>query len=343
MVRRSSAAGALLVTAVTITCGACGTRSPLACEEELNPDVGGTLHFVVDRSTSMAQDGRWETMRSALADVMRSLDASVTVSVTLFPKPGVRGDGCAAGAIAVSPTVAGGGAAARAFLHETTALPPSGGTPTAKTLVELLPGLEQTRKKRSVYVVLATDGGPNCGEARGDCPLDQCTYNLEGTLERCPPTGPRNCCLEQGDGCLDVSATNEVLRAYRERDIPTYVVGVTDIRRLRAALDDMALAAGTASAAGGAYYPEGGEGLESVRALLVGVMREIATSCEIPLPVGAGEKNFRVELDGAHAVAGDGESGFTTEGTRMRLHGAACAARKSGAKLRIITRGQCER
>ena len=340
MARRLSAGALALAFALTITCGACGTRSPLACEEELDPAAGGTLHFVVDRSTSMAQDGRWETMRSALAEVMRSLDASVTVSVTLFPKPGGGSNGCAAGALAAGPTVAANGAAALAFLHATAALPPNGGTPTARTLADLLPTLEQTRKKRAVYVVLATDGGPNCGEARGDCPIDECTYNLEGTLDRCPPGGPRNCCLEQGDGCLDVSATNEVLRAYRQRDIPTYVVGVTDNMRLRGALDDMAVASGTPSAAGGAYYPVG-EGLEHVRALLIGVMHDIATSCEVPLSAGSGERNFRVELDGAYAIAGDRSNGFTMDGSRLLLHGAACDARKSGAKLRVVTRGQC--
>lgn len=296
------------------------------------------MYFVLDRSNSMNTGDRWQIARTALGEVMRSLDGSVRAGVSIFPGRDVKA--CGPGMELIAPMSAANGAASEAFLRTSSEHFPGGGTPTAITLRDLFPKLKALRAEQSVHVVLATDGGPNCGATVTSCEAADCTLNIEGTREECPVVGGRNCCADNPGACLDQDDTESVLREYADAGIAVYVVGVTESPRLRRVLDGMARAAGTAQNGQTAYFTQG-EGLDNLRATLGGVMRDIATSCSIPLQQVTMPERMRVELGGQHARANDPGDGFTLSGNRLTLHGAACALRKGGAALRIRWLDEC--
>lgn len=136
------------------------------------------LYFALDRSGSMAETlaggamTKWGAVQAAAVDLVRRLGAHVRVGATVFPAasgscdpgeevfPTLRGDPSLPGA--------GDGPVTRAFA-EAIAVPVSGYTPTAATLVKLRAPLASLGGSTSV--VLATDGGPNCSTKGCDASL----------------------------------------------------------------------------------------------------------------------------------------------------------------------------
>ena len=130
---------------------------------------------------------------------------------------------------------------------------PSGGTPTAEALrlarsrfAEPLPGVQR-------FVVLATDGAPNCNpDPPVPPPACVCTGDSPMTCND-PETGPYQC-LD------DVSAITAVQALADEDGIPVYVIGIDDPTKpeYRSVLDAMAIA-------GRRPRPEGAERYYDVR------------------------------------------------------------------------------
>ncbi|WP_164008661.1 adventurous gliding motility lipoprotein CglB [Pyxidicoccus trucidator] len=117
---------------------------------------------------------------------------------------------------------------------------PEGGTPTSQSLrfVKDLPGFQPEGRRQS-FVVLLTDGVPNCNEGnayRGGEALCRCTTaGCTGLLER--------------RGCLDLDASVSAVRELLEKGITTIVVGFgseTAEGNGPAVLDAMARAGGFA-------------------------------------------------------------------------------------------------
>jgi hypothetical protein len=105
----------------------------------------------------------------------------------------------------------------------------------------------QGRRVLAKYIVLATDGGPNCNE---QLDANQC--------ECLSPSGP-NACSRSGDSrsCLDDIATvRTVANALAKDRIPTFVIGIGAQAEplARRTLSSMAIAGGRPRPGSAAYY-----------------------------------------------------------------------------------------
>jgi len=214
---------------------------------------GAQVMFVVDRSNSMNDtlDGqdpipgeptRWNILGDTLTDVLEDRDPLLEIGAKFYPSVfgPIPGDmpmqACVVDMGIDVPPARGRLGRIRDLFNSTS---PAGGTPTAAALNEVArfyasrpaPGVPR-------FVVLATDGGPNCSP---DPPEDHTTCLCTG--------GPMDC-LDDVFGplnCIDDVRTIEVIRRLNEDlEIPVYVIGIDDPTRpdLADVLDQMAIAGG---------------------------------------------------------------------------------------------------
>jgi hypothetical protein len=272
--------------------GLCGNTFLQATSDPPN------IYFVIDRSGSMQEivDGRmkYDAVATASVALVRRLGSQINVGAAVFPGPLVNpDDGCAAGD-QVFPTRPGDplstgacdidGPATRAF-SASISLPsgtlPIGGTPTAATLVRLLPTLSALPGR--TVILLATDGGPNCNEA-ARCDASKCIPNIE----RYPScTADVNCCgpaLGGPGSCLDDVATLAAVDALARRGIRTYVVGIPGSAPYATLLDELARAGGTARPigdSGATYYDV--DRLTELDDILAAIGSTVVLSCHLHL------------------------------------------------------------
>ena len=119
--------------------------------------------FVVDRSGSMTSptsDGttRWNALVSAVRSVLPPLDTSLFMGLIIYPEP----DACAVPATPQVPIVQPSASVIASYLavrgpYRTALTPTLGALQTAERF------LRSTTSPRRRFIVLATDGAPNCG------------------------------------------------------------------------------------------------------------------------------------------------------------------------------------
>jgi hypothetical protein len=282
------------------------------------------LYFVLDASTSMQEDAKWTNVQSAVATLIDQIGPRAQFGAAVFPVQG--GDVCETGD-EVMPLRAGDsqGATAHAFLAATS-FTPSGGTPTAATLEALEPELRAFPE--STFVILATDGGPNC-DAALSCTVDDCTSNLDG-MQNCSPP---NCCDPSelgGQGCLDGAAATQAVLALRMAGVETFVMGIPGSAPYAALLDDLAIAGGGARGSEPFYYQVDTADTGALAEALAQIAAQAIASCTFTLtqaPANADEVNVTV---GASVVARDGPDGWLLQGTKLTLEGSTCVAIETG-------------
>lgn len=188
-------------------------------------DASGSMDFALDGSIpTLATPSRWTLLADALREALPPFDAT-EVGLKLYPEPLGREDpesdpsaGCrVADDVDVVPA-----AAQTAFVHDRLLMrDPNGGTPTAEA-VRVASEWLVAHGARNVanFIVLATDGGPNCNPALDhttctctSLPIDECRDDVDRGVWRCL------------DGDRTVERIDEAARA---RGIPVYVVGIDD-------------------------------------------------------------------------------------------------------------------
>jgi hypothetical protein len=194
------------------------TENQICDEEDFNiTHVTPDMLIVLDRSNSMEYSGFWTPTRRAVADIAAAYENTVLFGLMVFPGmtclSGFTGE-CSPGSAPVVDMALGNGAAVHAALSDMTTC---GGTPTAGTLQNAhhyLMGLGDSNPK---YVLLATDGAPNCNE------------ELDGSTCRCTCTDPSHCsmCTEFNSNCLDDLSTLAAIDAMRTDRIRTFVIGMS--------------------------------------------------------------------------------------------------------------------
>lgn len=293
------------------------------------------LMLVVDRSGSMrnnfdgvpdlpVEEWRWSFMRGAIADSLPTVGDRVRIGAKFYP------DIIPPDTMEITPEIACMSATGVDVLPVANATPailevfdralPLGGTPTAEALIAardaLLPSVEGRR-----FIVLATDGGPNCNNDPAQVnPLTcECTSQPEDCLT--PDVGIFS--------CLDDPRTvNVMTETFTRFGIPIFVIGIADSSRpaLSAYLDRMAVAGGRPR------MEPGGRSFYSVRSPeeLDGAFRQITGSisrCAFISPsVPVDEMTFSVEVNG-RVVPRDPMSGWTWVNRargELELHGAVC-------------------
>jgi hypothetical protein len=343
----TDAGGSLISDASPIikNCGVGPDGGVCACADEPLAVDPPTLYFVLDRSGSMAELNKWNTVRSVLEKVTVQLGGRAAFGAAVFPDPAA--DGCAVGRQIFAPAVGDGlngepGTVDLTLFGTLGVIPASGGTPTAATLQGLLPGLRAIKGK--TYVILATDGGPNC-DANTSCSAAMCTLNIESD-NGCTPTGT-NCCSPQampGDpqiACLDAQPTIDAVTAVAGAGIPVYVVGVPGSEPYAQLLDSLATAGGTARSSEPLYYAVSTADEQALLSAMSQIAAKVTGSCTLTLNDAPPDPSLvNVFLNGS-AIPQSGADGWTLSGTTVTILGASCQAILDGDVLDVRVVAGC--
>jgi hypothetical protein len=307
------------------------TDGAAICGADVHTPIGQypLIYFVIDRSGSMAEldegsgETRYERVRDAAVDMVQTLGALVRVGAALFPDPDAgTGDECDFGQEVYEPNVGAGSGFVNAIDQGT-----FGGTPTARTLLELAPALEAEESPK--VVILATDGAPNCNPD-ASCDADECMVNIFGDC----PAGTENCCDPDEGGtvlnCVDRPATVLAVQAIANAGTDVYIVGIPGTEQFSAVLDQMAIVGGVPQEGEETYYYR----VDDLDAL-AGVFKDIASalvSCTYDLadpPEAPGKTN--VYFDEVVVLQDPDDGWVWVDSDTIELVGAACEELKSGS------------
>jgi hypothetical protein len=219
--------------------------------------------IVLDKSGSMKDIAsgesktKWAGAIDALKAALDPTETLVSYGFMLYPySTPVAATSCELpdGAAAVNIPVAPASESVPAINDLMANTAPGGGTPTAAALAAAYDyytkgaGVGLTGQK---YVLLVTDGGPNC-DPNITCGPDTCTANLDKSGS-CG-TGVANCCdpslstakLDTRTLCLDDAQVISQLDALRAADINTFLIGIPGTEAYADYLDTFAEAGGKA-------------------------------------------------------------------------------------------------
>jgi hypothetical protein len=289
----------------------CGSSSVEAQIKTVN------MMLVIDKSGSMASgmDGteegmpsKWSGMQTALATALANVQNDMNFGVVLFPSAAAASapandyaKACEVetGSAAVDVPIMSGSAAVKAISGALQNTHPAGGTPTAMALKAAydyfvtgggadLPG--------DNYVLLATDGGPNCNQGNScDNQPDQCTCVIDSN-------NAATCCNNKGYLCLDDDAVLTQIKALADHGIPTFVVGVPGTEAYSTYLDAFAVAGGKVNpdpASDTKYYKvDATGGVEGLTQVFSTITTQLVRSCDIDLATPPDDAdNVNVAID----------------------------------------------
>lgn len=264
--------------------------------------------LVIDKSSSMDDQPpgfelkKWQALKAALEPALKAAQNEMSFGLLLYPFgeqaeiPLDCFEGCCevpqySAAIQV-PIEPGTGSASR-VMGALDATAPGGGTPTAAALAAALSYFTIGAGKDlqgQRFVLLATDGGPNCGSSDTKCAADHCTPNLDGAC----PAEQGNCCVGEGAYCLDDAAVVQQLEALADAGVPTFVVGIPGTESYADYLNGFATAGGVPNPSGGSdYYAVAAEGgVESLTRTFFDITTHLVRSCEVDLGATAPDKRL---------------------------------------------------
>ena len=304
------------------------------------------LYYVLDRSGSMETNGKWNTIRTVVANVMSSIGPRGLFAATVFPASNAGSSdsaACASGNEVFPLTVGDSppgtkGPHYQAFL-DALELEPVGGTPTAATLASLIHPLESLSGK--TFVILATDGAPNCSDDFS-CDTSQCTLNIESD-DGCSTAGP-SCCIPPngiGSNCIDAQATTDAITALKNAGVLTYVIGIPGSEAYASALDEFAVAGGTARGSEPQYYAVSTADQTAIQKTLSTVAAKIVGSCTITLSATPPDPSLvNVYFDEA-LVPQDPANGWVINGPTVTLEGTSCQSVLDGDVLDVRVIAGC--
>lgn len=271
--------------------------------------------ILLDRSSSMSTNDRWGDATEAIKNVTANLEAGVAFGLMLYP----GNNYCGPGNLEVAPATG----TADSIANELDDSGPNGMTPTAVSLDAA--GTALAGVEGDSYVLLVTDGGPNCN---GDHP------------KPCTCTAAGQCGWGSGsDFCLDRDRSVERVGALATAGISTYVIGF-DTSEWTAVLNDMAAAGDTERET---YVPvSSGTELEETLAELAGNV----VSCTFELETAPSDYRFvSVKLNGTaipHTSETGNASGWELEGNQIKLLGASCELLKDTEDAALKIQVECE-
>jgi len=303
------------------------------------------LYFLVDRSGSMSVPiptlSKYKTARKVLGELLTVIGHRVSFGATIFPTDeGTCGPGQeifppTLGGLppcdgSLDPTVA-------SFLNAFGAHAPTGETPTYGALLDLRPELEALQG--DTYLVLITDGAPNCNEPDAVCDASTCIDSIEGdSFGQLTCSATFNCCdpantvAGAGSDCIDADRTSGEIAKLAAHGIPTYVVGMPGAEPFANVLNGFAEAGGTARQGDVEYYATEDE--DELQAALYAIGTGVAIRCSIDLDAPPDDPNqVNVYFDGV-LVPADPTDGWSWSGdTTIQVNGAACDELKSGSVI----------
>ncbi len=315
------------------------------------------LYFVIDRSGSMGDYlsgsgyDKYVNARVAIQDLLIAVGYRVAVGAAVFPDS--SSDQCAPG-IEVFPTRAGdpssyaasktAGPVTLSLMSKLAQYSPAGGTPTSPTLKALMPTLLALSGR--TYVVLATDGAPNCNPT-ATCVGDECMLNIDNFVldngQACDSTF--NCCdpanvVDGQYNCVDADASEAAVKALADAGIQTYVVGMPGSELYASVLDRMAVAGGTARASEPKYYAT--TSTTELTAAVKQIGFSVAISCDIKLDEAPPDKSLVNVYFDSTLVPSDAVDGWMWTGAdSISIVGPACDQLKSGDVFQVQVAAGC--
>lgn len=333
----------------------CGFTNLTAAPLEVN------VLLVVDKSLSMEDtpagfdSDKWTALRSALEATFEETEAKISFGLDLYPYSGTSGealeDSCdMPSSSAIVVPVQAGTEATPLILQALDDNPPSGGTPTAKALArahEYYTSGAGKSLKGAKYVLLATDGGPNCSaDTSITCEAATCTVNMDG--KDCGG----NCCDPDKDPdgpskCLDDAASIQAVADLAADGIKTFVIGIPGTEAYAETLDALADESGVENPdAPPSYFAVSAEGgAEGLANVLSKVTTGLITSCQLQLEEEPPNINdVFVVIDG-ELISKDVEDGWAesdpaTSPPTIVIQGATCEKLESeGAEYINVSYG----
>jgi hypothetical protein len=319
--------------------GGSGGKSCGTTELKAEPPVANVL-LVIDKSSSMENQGgftksKWLTLKEALADALDATRSRVSYGLDFYPfsqEPASVPDTCETPETG-GPLVpiAGGQDSVEEILVSLAAHEPAGGTPTAAALARAgayFASGDGAALDGEKYVLLATDGGPNCNPDL-TCDASSCTINMEGL------DCAGNCCDPAKDpngptSCLDEDGTLEAVTALANAGVKTFVVGIPGSQFYADTLDRVALAGLVPNDTGDSkYYRVSADGdAEGLTEVLTKITTSVITTCRLQLASDPPALDrINVEIDDA-PVPQRGDDGWeideTTSPPTLVLRGETC-------------------
>lgn len=311
------------------------------CGNELIPivDERPNLYFVVDHSGSMNQEvsGRSlaEATHDAIRDVLQLVGPHVRYGAAVFPNPGI-GE-CAAGSEVYALRAgepnpeSGTSATLRGLLNALDDAPVRGGTPVSSTLEVLRSSL--LNEDRRTYVILATDGGPNCN-SKQDCTAEECQLNIEGaTVGGFECDAKLNCCdpnfaLGAQLNCLDREPSVARVAELRAGGVDTFVIGMKGSEPYQDTLNQLAVAGGRSRGVEPRYYPA--DSPQALSDALVQIGLAVAISCTIELNAKPPDRNkVNVYFDSALIPSDQSDGWRWVDDTHIEIVGDRCVELQS--------------
>jgi hypothetical protein len=332
--------------------GLCGNQFIPTSENRPN------LYFVLDRSSTMLEDfsgtasSKYQSASDAITSVLRAVGHRIQYGAAVFP---AFNEGCSTG-VPVFPTQAGDpssyaaagrdGPVLQALVDALWRAEPvssGGGTPTAATLTALLPVVSALGGQ--TFVVLATDGEPNCNAdaqcTSADCSLNLRHYSVDGIA--CDATF--NCCdptlVSDGElSCVDGPPTVAAVGALASAGIKTYVIGLPGSEYCANLLDNLAVGGGTANATSPRYVPV--SSVDQLSAAVRNIGITLAITCNITLTQAPPDWNLVNVYFDQTVVPYNSDNGWAFAADNLvHIRGAACDQLMSGDVLEVQVVAGC--
>jgi hypothetical protein len=221
-------------------------------------------------------------------------------------------------------------------LDAVNAAEPSGGTPTAAALASALnyftvgAGAAIQGQK---YVLLATDGGPNCN-ADNTCDAAHCTQNLDGQC------ASGNCCAKSAQNCLDDTSVVTQIKGLADAGVSTFVVGIPGTEKYAQYLDTFAVSGGVPNPdAPPSYYAVSAKG--GVQGLVddfTSITTHLVRDCNVALentPQNLDLVNVAVDCQIIPYANGAGWSITGTDQKTLVIAGDACQTIQTNGAERV--------
>jgi hypothetical protein len=291
------------------------------------------------------QDTKWIMLGNALKEALGGVQEQMNLGLIMYPYDPAAGAAqtgvtCAVadGSASVNVPIGPGTQTVDDIVRIVQATKPSGGTPTAAALQAAFnyfstgAGASQPGNK---YVLLATDGGPNCNSLNTSCRSnpDLCTANLDAQAPNAMVSCTRpNCCITGTDTlrselCLDNGAVVDAITKLKGAGVTTYVVGIPGTEIYSQYLDQFAEASGQLSGGAKKYYEVTADGgVKSLTDTFTGIVTQLVHSCDIPLDPAPDDPNFvNVAIDCEIKTKDDPSAGWEIMGgNTLHLKGATC-------------------
>lgn len=297
------------------------------------------VYLVIDRSGSMNEPGsnpslsKWQELNEAVDLALSQYEGAVQFGVLMYP----TGEECATSGPQVAPALGN----RLGILHALGTAVPAGGTPTAAALNNASDSLGSINAPDSPkFLVLATDGGPNCNYGLSANPSCSCS---SAAADACCTNAPSPCYF--GQSCLDDQKTLAVITALHTQGIDTFVIGLQGSAQYENLLNLMAQAGGRPKQGGAtSYYPANNPvdlqaALQTIAVSVISCQIDLGQAPDYP-------EGVLVYVDG-NAVGRDTnkQNGWDyTDNTltMIELYGTACDTLQDGTEHHVTATFQCQ-